>query len=158
MSRSRPEPSFTDGPAISPSGPLFDRLNEAAQSAPTGLVRLPVVIRLDPMGFGVDAAEVGIDAETPADPAADGRTIHLTLNDGGMSVALSAQLEKYCGEEQDACAVWLEGHWGRPGEAFPQQGLDEPDGGLRVLFSPSRVLGPVEPGASSRETLAQIES
>jgi hypothetical protein len=149
-----PEPIFTDGPAISPSGPLLDWLNAAAETGPGRLVRLPAVLRLDALSLGIGSATVGTGARESAGGGGN-PVIHLTLNDDAMGVPLFEQVSWYRGEQQRA--VWLTGHWGRPGRAFRQEGLPEPGGGLRVLFSPARVAGKVSPGALPHETRAGIE-
>jgi hypothetical protein len=144
---------------------LLDWLDEAAEATPTRLVRLPVVLRFHPLYHGITSAVIGVTAdentgsegstEGPGDP--EDAPIRLTLNDGAMGMPLARRAAEYRGVEQDTCAVWIDGHWGLPGDAFPQEAEPEQDGTIRALFSPVDVADAVTPGQQPHQVHAQIE-
>lgn len=114
---------FVAGPAIRPSGPLLDWLNDkvAAAPGPRKRVRLPVVVRFeDQYRLAIGEAFIGAAPGAAGDDA-----IFLSLDDTGMSVALLDILRDRCPKSADACAVWLEGHWG-PLVDVPMPDLDLP--------------------------------
>ncbi|MEU6453325.1 hypothetical protein [Streptomyces sp. NPDC047065] len=150
---SQPSRTFVPGPPVSPSGPLLAWLNDAADTNPRRLVRLPVVVRFDPKRLGIVAGAVGTG------PGGDGDrdAIRLTLNDRAMGVPLADRVRAHCPTGEDACAVWLDGYWGLPDGAFSQEGQPDPEGGVRAVFSPVSVGDSVAAGQRPEDVRAFVE-
>lgn len=94
------EVKFKRGPALRPSGELTTYLESLKTiGGKPLLVRLPVVITLDPTGFGIDKATVG--------------ELAIKLNDSALGISLMDRLRTAC-PNASTCAIWLEGHWRSP--------------------------------------------
>ncbi len=100
-------PEFIAGPPIRPSDTLLDWLDAEAASDSSRQFKLPVVVRLDMLGMGVDEAFVGV-----SDADKDEDSVFLDLNDGAMGISLASRVKRLCPQGQRACAVWIEGYWG----------------------------------------------
>ncbi len=148
----KPERSFSPGPTLADSAALLAWL----ESNPSAYLRLPVVVFRGGLG-GVELAFIGSDPVPPGDDA-----ILLELDDSALGIGLSTRLRSLCGGS-DACAVWIEGTWGRllPGIAAPAAAEPPPwplavrDAGPRVEGSPATILvadrgGPGDSGGKKR--------
>jgi len=124
------EARFIDGPALTPAAELRKWLDGHKGK----LIRLPLAIEMS--GFDVGPAWIGM---TGADAGED--AIHVSLDQGAMSVGLLERLNPLCAEPPTRCVVWLQGHWGPTVSGGPSfDGLDLP-GPKKEPFSVREVVG-----------------
>ena len=134
------DPTFVDGPAISPAPELSAWLGRNKGN----LLRLPLVIEVT--SYDVGPAWIGM---TKADAPAD--AVLVSLDQGALSVGLTDHLVPLCGETPTRCVVWIEGYWG-PTVSLPgPPGFDGPavpGAPSKSPFSVREVVGLVQAGDS----------
>ncbi len=140
---SQPSTELVEGPAIEPPDQLLAWLETTPGAAGERRrrIQLPVVVRFeDEYRLAVGEAFVGARVEAKRPDA-----LRLALEDTGMSVALLTQLGGLCPKPAEACALWLEGYWGRLVDmpSIPDLPGVGPDG--RKPFSVLKVHGRIDP-------------
>jgi hypothetical protein len=129
------EPTFVDGPAITPTPDLAAWLGKNKGN----LLRLPLVIEVEP--FGVGPAWIGMTADdAPAD------AIRIELDQGAMSVGLTDPLVALCKDTSTRCVAWIQGYWGPTMDMPGPGGPSMPDMPKEEPFSVREVVGLVQKG------------
>lgn len=135
---------MVQGPSIRPAAALLEWLEQNA--VPKGgkrrRVRLPVVVAFeDAYRLAIGKAHVGMSEQD-----AGAEALPLSLDDTGLSVSLLSRLRDLCPPPQQACALWLEGYWGK----LVDDGLPslDPPGERRHPFAVLRIVGLVQAGDS----------
>jgi hypothetical protein len=114
-SMSNPPPKHTPKRDDQTSAPLYPAstllawLQQDAGDEKRTMFRVPVVVRF------ADQARLGLGdvaiAAQEADLTPD--SLALDVDDGALGISLLDRLRSSCPPNRQACAVWLEGHWGR---------------------------------------------
>lgn len=106
----RTQVDYKPGHTLTPRAALLTWLKKnAKRNGRRVLFRLPVVVVVkDKHRLGVGRAFVGT---SPKDSGQD--KLHLNLEDTRLGISLMSRLRHKCDKKALACAVWIEGTWGR---------------------------------------------
>jgi hypothetical protein len=126
--------TFVRGPAVIPADKLVVWLDRQQADGKPRLVRLPVVLKRQAVGFSIHGARVGVGPDA----------LEIYCNDAALGIGLADRARSPCTEEPQ-CAMWLEGYW---------RGKKDGD----YTFDVVRVHAPIAPADLAAADYAEVEA